>query len=320
MKKRTSKIIKYPARSAKVLARLPALKHKTEENADSIASLQAEVQKLSKDVSILQKTISGYEHLLHSIDDRIIDVSELIKSRDSELGTQSVANKPVNNTVADNHDLDRFYKQFEDKFRGSEGDIIARMDDYKDLFSSLPKDVKKKPIVDIGCGRGEFLSFAKKLKLKPVGVDMNKSMVDRAVELGYDAVQDDAISYLSKQKKGSIGCITGFHIVEHIPFESLMELFGDCYRTITPGGFALFETPNPNNIVVGSSGFYMDPSHIKPIPPELLAFAMESVGFKCEILRLHPVHEKIEHTDEVVKDIMGLVYGARDYAVIARKI
>lgn len=225
----------------------------------------------------------------------------------------------VNNTIADNHSLDHFYTQFEDRFRGGEADIKDRLVEYVPRFEALTEKNRKLPILDIGCGRGEFLSLMKDYGFRAIGVDMNQSMVERANSLGYNAIQDDAISYLAKRKPSSLSAITGFHIVEHIPFESLVDLFKQCYTCIAPGGFVLFETPNPNNVVVGASSFYMDPSHIKPLPPELLAFAIESAGFRTEIIHLHPTKEKIAHDDEQVKELLDIVYGPRDYAVIGYK-
>lgn len=112
-------------------------------------------------------------------------------------------------------------------------------------------------------------------------------MVKRAQEAGLTAIQSDALSYLRTQGTSSLAAITGFHIVEHIPFDALMAIFEESYRTIAHEGFVLFETPNPHNLAVGACNFYMDPSHIHPIPPELLAFALKTVGFDTEIIPLH---------------------------------
>lgn len=216
--------------------------------------------------------------------------------------------------------FDNFYKLFEDKFRGSEEDIKTKMSEYKSLFETLPYDIKDRPVIDLGCGRGEFLSFAKDIGLNAVGIDMNQTMINRANSLGYKAYKSDALLYILKQKTNSLAAITGFHIVEHIPFKTLQELFNECYRTLSNNGFALFETPNPKNIIVGTSNFYLDPSHIKPIPPELLSFALESVGFKTKIIYKHPARDVIEHTDNEVLQIMKELYGPQDYAVLAKKV
>ena len=143
-------------------------------------------------------------------------------------------------------------------------------------------------------------------------------MVERANKKGLHTILGDAISYLENTESSSIGAITGFHIVEHIPFPQLLKLFQEAYRCVTRNGVVIFETPNPENLTVGSTTFYLDPSHLKPLPPDLLKYAMQSSGFRdVEILRLHELKK--------TKDITGLpsieryIYGPRDYAVIARK-
>ena len=311
------KIIKYPVRVIKHSVHLPQYARIIQEQQQHIIKLNSLLDETVEKNEELNARTTNEVALLHSLDDRFTDLKESLKGRKNS--DKPVEQRVVNNTVADNHSLDHFYKLFEDKFRGSEQDIKHRLTEYIPLFEGREKKLEKLPILDIGCGRGEFLSLMKDHKKKALGVDMNESMVSRANSLGYKAIQDDAVNYLASQKASSFSAITGFHIVEHIPFESLIDLFDQCYKSIAPGGFVLFETPNPNNLMVGASNFYMDPSHLNPIPPELLAFAIESAGFQVEILRLHPVKEQIEHPDEVVKDIMGMVYGPRDYAVIGRK-
>lgn len=152
-----------------------------------------------------------------------------------------------------------------------------------------------------------------------IGVDMNVEMVERAKSLGFKAYADDAESYLSKQNTNSLAGITGFHIVEHIPFESLMRIFTECYRTISREGIVLFETPNSRSLSVGANTFYLDPSHQRPIPPDLLAFMLEYVGFSTEIVPLHRIKPEITSGSETLKELHETVFGFADYAVVGRK-
>ena len=226
----------------------------------------------------------------------------------------------VNNTVADNHNYDMFYKEFEDKFRGSESLIRERVAEHLPRFAELPIPVKKKKVVDIGCGRGEFLQVAQAAGLTAHGIDMNGDMVRRANDKGLSAEQIDALSYLKKQASDSLSAVTGFHIVEHIPFEPLMEIFQECYRAVAKGGFVLFETPNPNSLQVGANTFYTDPSHLRPVPNELLAFMLEFNGFETEFVPLHKQHESLKSTNKKLVELYDTVFGFADYAIIGRKI
>lgn len=224
-------------------------------------------------------------------------------------------------TPSSGHRFDQFYKAFEDTFRGSEEVIRDRLFEYVPLFTSLPGDTIKKPVIDIGCGRGEFLSIMRENGFRAVGIDMNDAMVECVKNMGLEAYATDARSYLASLKSSSVAAITGFHIVEHIPFESLMDIFSECYRSVARGGFVLFETPNPETFSVGAHTFYLDPSHQRPVPPRLLQFMLEYAGFACEIIRLHEVEETPRSTtSEVVRKLHKSAYGPADYAVVGRKV
>lgn len=308
----------YPLRILKQVLYLPETVHKQSSIANKLNRISSDVENISSTLKQRDDRINGINELVNSLDERVVDIKHKILIN-SQKNTSQNKITPVNNTVADDHNLDNFYKLFEDRFRGTEEDIKSRVSEYKSLFDPLPNRTKKMPIIDLGCGRGEFLSFAKDNGLNAIGIDMNHDMIVRCKNLGLEAYETDAMNYLLDQKTNSIAAITGFHIVEHIPFNLLMELFEECHRVISSEGFILFETPNPKNLVIGASNFYIDPSHTKPIPPELLSFALESVGFKTEIIFKHPAKEHIEHQDKEVEAMMNIIYGPQDYAVYAKK-
>jgi O-antigen chain-terminating methyltransferase len=143
-------------------------------------------------------------------------------------------------------------------------------------------------------------------------------MVERVKKKSLKAVHGEALSYLQAADSQSYGAITGFHFVEHVPFNVLLRIFNAAHRALVAGGFVIFETPNPENLKVGSDTFYIDPSHLRPLPPELLTFALETCGFKnVEIKRLHPDIRK--DLDNLTPEVTKLLFGARDYAVIGYK-
>ena len=311
-----AKDLLYPLHIIKQIIYLPKSTYRQNLLATKVDKINSDLLSLLKEHDDKINNIDGF---IHSLDEKIANIKHAMLV-DSGYGKKINANVSINNTVSDNHNLDNFYKLFEDKFRGNEEDIKLRISEYQPIFKSLPTKINKMPIIDLGCGRGEFLSFAKDNGLNAIGIDMNHDMISRAKKLGFIAYETDAMSYISSQKTNSLAAITGFHIVEHIPFELLIELFEECYRTLSSGGFALFETPNPNNLIVGSSKFYIDPSHTKPIPPELLSFALERMGFKTEIILNHPIKENIKNDDKDLVEMMHMLYGPQDYAVLAKKI
>ncbi len=296
----------------------------------SIHELEVKMQSTSDnlgDVSAdLKKASATFDRGIDDIRQRQSDMAHAI----ANLGQTSIpaaggsqASSAPGGLQATNHALDGYYLAFETKFRGSEEDIYQRLkESYTDIFNKrLSKDLKKMPVVDIGCGRGEMLHLLQELKLKGVGIDLNRSMVERCKQNGYEAYQQDAVAYLRKQKSSSLAAIVGIHIVEHIPFEQLIELLQECYRTVAPGGFVFFETPNAENVVVGSLSFWYDTSHLKPIPPEALAFMLQYVGFgTTEIMRMHPDQEAPKKiSSEAVQKIADKLYGPRDYAAVGYK-
>lgn len=285
-----------------------------------IADLEIHLQRVSSSQNNIDERSEAALKKFQSVDtldDRIADIEHQLSSH-TPISSSEL--KTVNATVSDNHAYDNFYKKFEDKFRGTEASIKERVGEHLPRFDALSPKLKKKPVIDIGCGRGEFISVMTEAGYKAIGVDMNEKMVERAINMGLEAVCNDAKSYLGQYKTGDVAAVTGFHIVEHIPFEALMEIFRECYRVLDRGGFVLFETPNPKSLFVGANTFYLDPSHQRPVPSELLSFMLEYVGFGTEIVPLHPIPLQEKSTNKVVTSLQQAIYGEADYAVIGTKL
>jgi SAM-dependent methyltransferase len=219
--------------------------------------------------------------------------------------------------------LDAFYASFEDQFRGSREDIKQRVSVYLPVVKEVKAGTKRAPILDIGCGRGEWLELLRENDLVASGVDMNRVMISRCKELGLEVAEADAIAHLGNLKADSLGAVTGIHIIEHIPFKRLVALFDEVLRVLKPGGVAIFETPNPENLSVGAFSFYYDPTHLNPLPPEPMRFVMEARGFcRIEIMRLHPKPESSwlkEGAAQVQQIVNDLMFGAQDYSLVAYK-
>ena len=219
---------------------------------------------------------------------------------------------------ANDHIMDNFYIRLEDHFRGSEENILERLKEYLPYFSNSKINFNKTPVLDIGSGRGEFLQLLKTNNIPAIGLDINHDMVKRVKEKSLKAVQGDALSYLQATDSQNYGAITGFHLIEHIPFNTLLRLFKSTHHALVSGGFVIFETPNPENLIVSSNTFYLDPSHLHPLPPALMVFALETCGFRnVEIKRLHPDTSKKSGT--LNPEVANLLFGPQDYAVIGYK-
>ena len=224
----------------------------------------------------------------------------------------------------EDHLHDAMYVSFEDQFRGTRGDIKKRLGVYLPYMEKAGAGSTEAPILDAGCGRGEWLELCKDNNLEACGVDINRVMVSQCGEAGFDVVESDVITFLRDQKTNSIGAITGFHIIEHLPLNLLIAFIDEAYRVVKPGGVVIFETPNPENVLVGSCNFYFDPTHRNPLPPLISQFLLESRGLsQIEVKRLHPYDEDFQIADENTETSRRLnehFYGPQDYAVIGFKI
>ena len=211
-----------------------------------------------------------------------------------------------------------FYRAFEEKHRGTRELIKSRLQVY--LPFVLPfKDIYKDDCCtfDIGCGRGEWLELMSENGFNAAGVDLDDGMLKACNERGLNAVNEDALLALQKLPDDSQVVISGFHIAEHLPFDVLLSIVEESKRVLKPGGLLILETPNAENIFVGTFGFYADPSHIRPLYNELLAFIMEYYGYnRYKILRLQESPALYENGISIL-DVYGGV--SPDYSVIAQK-
>jgi O-antigen chain-terminating methyltransferase len=155
------------------------------------------------------------------------------------------------------------------------------------------------------------------------GVDSNPGMIERCRALGIHATLGEALTHLRALPDRSAGAVTSFHMVEHLPFETVIALLDETLRVLRTGGVLILETPNPQNVLVGSHTFWIDPTHLKPIPSQTLRFFVEARGFcETEVWNLQPYPAAIR----LPEDPAGMgdrfndyFYGPQDYGIIARR-
>jgi len=194
------------------------------------------------------------------------------------------------------------YRSFENRFRGPKEEVKGKLKVYIPILNTL----KGKKALDLGCGRGEFLELLNEYGIEGVGVDIETSMTDSE-----NVVISDALEFLRKQKDKSFSLITAFHMIEHVDIDYLLLLIKEAKRVLDDEGFLIFETPNPENLRVASEYFYLDPTHKRPVPKELLRFLLEYEGFYTRIWLLNSQ----KHSD--ITDIFNAV--SFDYAAVASK-
>jgi O-antigen chain-terminating methyltransferase len=213
---------------------------------------------------------------------------------------------------------DDFYTQFEQAFRGERPEIKARLQVYAPFIEPLIDLYPDAIALDLGCGRGEWLEVLRDKGLAAQGVDLDDGMLTECRKLNLNASLQDAIAALNSFENESISMVSAFHLVEHISFETLRSLISEAFRVLKPGGLLVLETPNPENILVGTSNFYLDPTHTRPIPPGLLKFMSKYYGFiNGTVLGLQESPTLRENASPSLRDVLG---GASpDYALVAQK-
>jgi 2-polyprenyl-3-methyl-5-hydroxy-6-metoxy-1,4-benzoquinol methylase len=216
------------------------------------------------------------------------------------------------------HTLDAFYLALEEQFRGSRAEIKKRLQVYLPLIVEAGVGRDDQPILDVGCGRGEWLELLAENDLRASGIDSNRMQVAKSLEFDLDVSEAELLTYLRSINDSSLGAVTGFHIVEHLPIETLVAFLDETVRVVKPGGVVIFETPNPENVLVGSCNFYFDPTHRNPLPAPVLKFLVESRGFQnVRVLKLNPSDEAlVKGTSELTKRFNQYFYGPMDYAVV----
>ena len=221
------------------------------------------------------------------------------------------------------HLWDAIYLHFEDEFRGTREEIKARVAVYLPKFREAGAGTEAAPILDLGCGRGELLEVLRTEGLVASGVDTNRAAVEQCRQQGLSVELGDAFDVLRKLPEASLGGLAALHVVEHLPFPLVLKLLDEALRVLRPGGVAIFETPNPKNVLVGSSNFYIDPTHRNPVHPLTLRHLMEARGLVgVETMMLHPLPPEARVPDassELARRFNEYFYGPQDYAVIGRR-
>ncbi|MBU3721184.1 MAG: class I SAM-dependent methyltransferase [Burkholderiaceae bacterium] len=220
-------------------------------------------------------------------------------------------------------ELDRYYLAFEDSHRGNAEQMRERYKPYMlELNRIKQSSVSNKPFLDLGCGRGEWLEFVAAQGITAQGIDLNPVMVKQAVDKGLHARESDLISALRGHADGSLAGVSAFHVIEHLPFAVLFECVAQAWRVLAEGGMLIFETPNPENLMVATHTFYHDHTHRNPLTPSSMQFLLQYWGFKeVSIKRLNPYPEKdrVPGEDLLTERFNGHFCGPQDFAVIGIK-
>ncbi len=214
------------------------------------------------------------------------------------------------------------YLAFEERFRGSSDELRGRLLDYVPYFKG------QGPVLDLGCGRGEFLELLKEAGVEAKGIDGNREMIHACRDKGLDAEVGDIVATVADARSGEASGIFAAQVIEHLPPTVIRKFLGDCYRVLRRDGRVVLETVNPES-VVAFVAFYRDLTHQKPLHPETLEFMLRAVGFRevtirysspvSERARLLSVTDGSDTLNQNFEKLNALLFGDQDYAVIGTK-
>jgi O-antigen chain-terminating methyltransferase len=207
------------------------------------------------------------------------------------------------------------YGKFAEKFRGPEEYVKSGQRSYLADFSG------RQSVLDIGCGRGEFLETLRDAGVPARGIDLSEESVAMCRAKGLNAEVADLFAYLNDLPEGSLDGIFCSQVVEHLAPERLPEMIRLCASRLSRGGVIAIETPNPECLAIFATHFYLDPTHTRPVPAALLAFYLEEFGVgRIETRRLAPAVESMPSLAELPAAFRESFFGALDYAILGKKL
>lgn len=321
--------------------------NKTEQIETEIAQLRTEIEKLEYENRVLKSKVEQLNDRTDKLKDDIKsivskEVDSVISSIDLDLDNKAWLSRILETRVPKEckqvtnppgtTDSEINYYVFEEKFRGSRDNILKHNIGFIEYFTSCTN------VLDIGCGRGEFLELARDRGINARGIDVNEDMINFCKSKGLSVELKDAIEALCEIEDKTLDGIFISQVVEHLSPDYLINMLNLCNRKMKYGFYIIIETVNPLSLF-SLANFYIDLSHVKPVHPETLKFLLDTTGFRdIEIKFLSSVpsdmklqklsdnssfsessKSMIEIYNKNIDLINNALYGAQDYAVIGKK-
>ncbi|MHB8464861.1 MAG: class I SAM-dependent methyltransferase [Acidimicrobiales bacterium] len=212
---------------------------------------------------------------------------------------------------------------FESEFRGSSEELKLR---YRELALHF---AGQSPVVDVGCGRGEFIEVLHGLGVDARGVEIDSRLVEEGIEQGLDITRGDGVTHIASLPDRSLGGIALIQVVEHLTPQQVVDLVATARHKLREDGLMIVETVNPQSLYTFAHSFYLDPTHANPVHPAYLKFLFEQSGWsRVEIeWRSPPPSDDVLRVDDSMDEVTAanverlnqLLFAPQDYALMARR-
>jgi SAM-dependent methyltransferase len=314
----------------------------TDEQMRRAESLQARQVRVEGRIQSVAETVNAANDELRGMVGMVQQATFTLKREMERLlasggGTDAAAAVPIDRSPADVTGLLDSYKYvgFEDRFRGSQAEIKARLQSYVELFADA------RDVLDVGCGRGELLDLLREAGVQARGLDVNHEMVELCRARGLDATENDLLRYLEALPDGALGGLIAIQVVEHLDPSYLMRSLELAYHKLRPGARIVLETINPACWFAFFASYIRDLSHVRPIHPDTLQYLLNASGFgrtRIDFRSPYPAAAKlqklpfaqesdaprladlIETFNANVDLLNGFVFTYQDYAAIGDRL
>ena len=310
---------------------LEALLARERRNDTAVAALAAQHEELRAAISVVQQAAHGLRRAVEQLQS---NPTSQIPNPKSQTDPGSRIPDPGPNSQFDELDSHK-YVGFEDQFRGSPEEIRKRVEEYLPIFE------KASDVLDVGCGRGEFLDLLRERGIRARGIDVNPAMVEVCRGKGLEAETGDALTYLRAVPDGSLGGLFAAQVVEHLEPRYLARLLDAAFDKLGPGAPIVLETINPACWFAFFESYIRDLTHVRPVHPDTLKYLLIATGFQHVDIRYrapYPESEKlqpiaagsgqpaasslgdlVETLNANVDKINRLLFTYLDYAAIGRR-
>lgn len=316
-------------RAVKLAKRLDALQHgriPLQELPQIVDASRARLATITDNVEGQARDLAELRRLIEAIDKRVAVIAEKtalipegVNAEDSD--TLHFGSRNIKRDAFADYDIDALYAKLDERFRSSREDTLVYQNVYLPAIKAAIDATHSKKIIHIGCRHGAFIELLRTIDIEGISVDVNSIILTKYQDLYVNINNACSYDYISKIRPNSLAAVCALRVIDHLPFNKIVDLIDCARRALAPCGILLIENQNPANLFVAEEKLYLDPMRRNPLSSELMSFIVESCGFvDLTVVQSHFVSEaRREYDDPMLALLQDKIYGAQAYGIIARK-